>query len=155
MSLKDDLIKAKVEGLKSQGISEDLINIEKDSTLDIEAELTKEAIVNFLNNSEFRITEMRAPVTIENFNIPEQSVNVAPETLMGPYAPLLKALQQLAILVPGGENLMNTFDFINQKYGKSSLRIASEGIEKKWLMKRNKCSSNYTTNIKELLTVQS
>ena len=53
------------------------------------------------------------------------------------------------------ENLMNTFDFINQKYGKSSLRIASEGIEKKWLMKRSKCSSNFTTNIKELLTVQS
>ena len=50
---------------------------------------------------------------------------------------------------------MNTFDFINQKYGKSSLRIASEGIEKKWLMKRSKCSSNFTTSIKELLTVQS
>ena len=52
------------------------------------------------------------------------------------------------------EVLMNAFDSINQKYGKNSLRIASEGIEKKWLMKRNRCSSNFTTNLKDLLTVR-
>jgi DNA polymerase V len=52
------------------------------------------------------------------------------------------------------EVLMNVFDFINQKYGKNSLRIASEGVEKKWLMKRSRCSSNFTTNLKELLTVR-
>ena len=50
--------------------------------------------------------------------------------------------------------LMNTFDFINQKYGKNSLRIASEGMEKKWLMKKSKCSSNFTTSLKDLLTVK-
>ena len=52
------------------------------------------------------------------------------------------------------EVLMNVFDFINQKYGKNSLRIASEGVEKKWLMKRSRCSSNFTTNLKDLLTVR-
>ena len=52
------------------------------------------------------------------------------------------------------EVLMNAFDFINQKYGKNSLRIASEGVEKKWLMKRSRCSSNFTTNLKDLLTVR-
>ena len=52
------------------------------------------------------------------------------------------------------EVLMNAFDSINQKYGKNSLRIASEGIEKKWLMKRSRCSSNFTTNLKDLLTVR-
>ena len=52
------------------------------------------------------------------------------------------------------EILMNAFDFINQKYGKNSLRIASEGVEKKWLMKRSRCSSNFTTNLKDLLTVR-
>jgi len=50
--------------------------------------------------------------------------------------------------------LMNTFDFINQKHGKNSLCIASEGIQKKWLMKRSKCSSNFTTNLKDLLMVR-
>ena len=52
------------------------------------------------------------------------------------------------------EVLMNAFDFINQKYGKNSLRIASEGVEKKWLMKRSRCSSNFTTNLEDLLTVR-
>ncbi|PPR29151.1 MAG: DNA polymerase IV 1 [Alphaproteobacteria bacterium MarineAlpha6_Bin6] len=52
------------------------------------------------------------------------------------------------------EFLMNAFDFINQKYGNNSVRIASEGIEKKWLMKRSKCSSNFTTNLKDLLVVK-
>ena len=52
------------------------------------------------------------------------------------------------------EVLMNAFDSINQKYGKNSLRIASEGMEKKWLMKRSRCSSNFTTNLKDLLTVR-
>ena len=48
---------------------------------------------------------------------------------------------------------MDAFDFINKKYGKNSLRIASEGVEKKWLMKRSRCSSSFTTNLKDLLTV--
>ena len=52
------------------------------------------------------------------------------------------------------EVLMNAFDFINQKYGKNSLRIASEGVEKKWLMKKSRCSSSFTTNLKDLLIVR-
>ena len=52
------------------------------------------------------------------------------------------------------EVLMNAFDFINKKYGKNSLRIASEGVEKKWLMKKSRCSSSFTTNLKNLLTVR-
>ena len=43
---------------------------------------------------------------------------------------------------------------LSEKYGKNSVRIASEGIEQKWLMKRNKCSSNFTTNLKDLLKVK-
>ena len=53
------------------------------------------------------------------------------------------------------EMLMNAFDFINRKYGKNSLQIASEGIQKMWLMKKNKCSSNFTTDLQDLLVVQS
>ena len=53
------------------------------------------------------------------------------------------------------EKLMNAYDFINQKYGEDSIQIASEGTQKRWLMKKNKCSSNFTTNFKDLLIVQS
>jgi len=44
-------------------------------------------------------------------------------------------------------------DSINKKYGKSSLFIASEGIEKEWSMRRNFKSPSYTTNWKELLKI--
>ncbi len=49
---------------------------------------------------------------------------------------------------------MNAFDLINKKHGKNSIRIASEGIEKRWLMKRSRCSSNFTTDIRDLLKVK-
>ncbi len=52
------------------------------------------------------------------------------------------------------ETLMNTFDLINQKYGKNSLHIASAGMKKRWLMKRSRCSSNFTTNLNDLLIVK-
>ena len=50
--------------------------------------------------------------------------------------------------------LMNPLDLINNKHGKNSLRLASEGTKKEWLTKRSKCSSNFTTNLKDLLTVK-
>ena len=50
--------------------------------------------------------------------------------------------------------LMNALDLINNKHGKNSLRLASEGTKKEWLTKRSKCSSNFTTNLKDLLTVK-
>ena len=49
---------------------------------------------------------------------------------------------------------MSAFDYINQRYGKNSLHIASEGIEKRWLMKRSRCSSSFTTSLKDLLIVK-
>ena len=52
------------------------------------------------------------------------------------------------------ETLMNAFDFINKKYGKNSIYIASAGMKKRWLMKRSRCSSNFTTNLKDVLTVR-
>ena len=52
------------------------------------------------------------------------------------------------------KTLMSAFDYINQRYGKNSLHIASEGIEKRWLMKRSRCSSNFTTSLKDLLIVK-
>ncbi|PPR35364.1 MAG: DNA polymerase IV 1 [Alphaproteobacteria bacterium MarineAlpha6_Bin3] len=52
------------------------------------------------------------------------------------------------------KTLMSAFDYINQRYGKNSLHIASEGIEKRWLMKRSRCSSSFTTSLKDLLIVK-
>lgn len=46
--------------------------------------------------------------------------------------------------------LMDTLDSINQKYSKGTIKLASEGTNKAWAMRRNFKSSNYTGDWKEL-----
>ena len=58
-------------------------------------------------------------------------------------------------LVEGkADKLMVTLDSINQKYSKGTIKLASEGINKAWVMKRDLKSPNYTGDWKELLTVK-
>tara|TARA_A100001515_G_C4516377_1_gene191899 strand:+ start:195 stop:713 length:519 start_codon:yes stop_codon:yes gene_type:complete len=85
MGLKDDLIKAKVEGLKAQGANPNDIDTSNGSAIEVECELMKEAIVNFLTNVDFKITQLKAPVTLENFRIPNQNVNIKPQVTYIPY----------------------------------------------------------------------
>ena len=49
--------------------------------------------------------------------------------------------------------LMRCLDDINLKYGKDSLKFASLGFEKKWAMRANAKSPNYTTRWSDLLKV--
>ncbi len=53
-----------------------------------------------------------------------------------------------------GENkagkLMDTLDSINQKYSKGTIKLASEGINKAWVMRRSFKSPNYTSDWREL-----
>lgn len=51
------------------------------------------------------------------------------------------------------EVVMNTLDFINNKYGARTLRLAAEGFNKKWSMKRQLITPNYTTQWSDLPTV--
>ena len=48
----------------------------------------------------------------------------------------------------------STIDNINSRYGSSTLKIASEGIEKIWKMKRENVSPCYTTRFEELVEVK-
>jgi len=50
--------------------------------------------------------------------------------------------------------IMNTMDRINGRYGSSVIRLASEGVEKSWRMKREKVSPCYTTNFDDLVEVK-
>lgn len=50
-------------------------------------------------------------------------------------------------------NLMEVIDNINNKMGKNTIRIASQGIKQNWSMKRENMSQNYTTDWDELLCV--
>ncbi len=50
--------------------------------------------------------------------------------------------------------IMNTIDRINGRYGSSTIRLASEGIEKSWRMRRDSVSPCYTTNFDDLVEVK-
>ena len=50
--------------------------------------------------------------------------------------------------------LAEAMDSINYRYGRNTLFLAGEGIERKWTMKRNFLSRRFTTNWKELPEVK-
>ncbi len=52
------------------------------------------------------------------------------------------------------EQLMSIFDRINQKFGKSTIRLAAEGYSKQWAMRRQLKSPSYTTRWSDLPKVR-
>lgn len=49
--------------------------------------------------------------------------------------------------------VMGVIDAINARMGRGTIRLASEGITKNWLMRRDNKSQNYTTGWDELICV--
>ena len=49
------------------------------------------------------------------------------------------------------DSIMNTLDRINERYGSSTIRLASEGVEKSWSMRRESVSPCYTTRFDDLV----
>ena len=49
------------------------------------------------------------------------------------------------------DSIMNTLDRINERYGSSTIRLASEGVEKSWRMRRESVSPCYTTRFDDLV----
>ena len=78
MGLKQDLINAKTKALEESGvdIGDKTIDDSLGSVIEREAEFTKEAIVNFLTSCQFRITQLNAPVVLEDLKIPPQEANI-------------------------------------------------------------------------------
>ncbi len=94
MGLKQDLIDAKVKAAKESGVKTPL-DTSNGSFIEREAEYVKDAIVNFLTEANFTITELNAPVIIEDLKTPDQPINIELETLLGEYQPVLKLLKQM------------------------------------------------------------
>ena len=97
MGLTQDLIDAKIAGLKQSGATDDAIS-KAQVTLETQTELEVEAIVKFLTNVNFTITQLKAPIIVENVKIPPQPVNIELQTLIGDKAPILSAFEG----IPGG-----------------------------------------------------
>jgi hypothetical protein len=99
MGLKQDIINAKVAAVAAAGADPTKIDTSSGSPIEVEAELVKEAVVGFLTNCEFRITQLNAPVILEDIKTPEQPVDVEQQTLLGDKKPILDAIKN----IPGGE----------------------------------------------------
>ena len=50
--------------------------------------------------------------------------------------------------------LMKTIDFIQKKEGQSKIKLASQDLKKRWKMKQEKLSPNYTCKIKDIIIVK-
>ena len=49
---------------------------------------------------------------------------------------------------------MGVLDSINERYGRGALRLAAEGVEKAWQMRRGNLSQGYTTDWDGLAVVK-
>ena len=75
MGLKTDLIDAKKEGLRGSGATDEAI-LQAEEVLEVQTQLEVDAIVNFLTQCKFRVTQLNAPVILEDFKIPSQEADI-------------------------------------------------------------------------------
>ncbi len=52
------------------------------------------------------------------------------------------------------QTLMRVMDTLNKDFGRKVVRLAAEGFEQPWKMRRTHCSARFTTRWPEILTVQ-
>ena len=50
--------------------------------------------------------------------------------------------------------LMRTIDHINKKYQAPKLKLANQDLTRTWKMRQEHLSPQYTTNLKDVITVQ-
>jgi len=62
--------------------------------------------------------------------------------------------QDLFNPAPSNDKLMDVFDVLNHKYGRDTLFLGAQGIDKKWQMRRNMLTPQYTTKWRDLPKVR-
>jgi DNA polymerase V len=55
---------------------------------------------------------------------------------------------------PKHRPLMQTIDKVNTKYGATKLKLANQDLTRTWKMRQNHLSPQYTTNLKDIITVK-
>ncbi len=113
MGLRDDLIEAKLAAIKvdaknAGATDEELNNISVSDSIETEVDLTVEAFVKFLTESNFTITQLKAPIKLEELKTPDQSVNVEMATLLGDKKPILDGVKKLGELIPGASAVIQS-----------------------------------------------
>ena len=93
------------------------------------------AVEEFVMEQEFRVVKLKTKVDLDSIGITkDQSVDVAPNTLMGPYAPLISSLKQLAGLIPGAVDIIDKVETVIKKATK---RVSAGGASvPAWTLKK-------------------
>ena len=55
---------------------------------------------------------------------------------------------------PKHKYLMKTIDYIQKKEGENKIKLASQDLRKRWKMKQEKLSPNYTCKINDIIKVK-
>ena len=55
---------------------------------------------------------------------------------------------------PRHKYLMKTIDYIQKKEGQSKIKLASQDLRKRWKMKQEKLSPNYTCKLNETIVIK-
>ena len=99
-------------------------NAAGETDIDGYTEEISNAFKNFLTRQEFRVVKLESEVEIEHLRTTDGlSVDISPDTLYGPYAPLINMLKKLASFVPGASSI---FGPLESKL-KSIIRKVSDG----------------------------
>lgn len=55
---------------------------------------------------------------------------------------------------PKHQPLMQTIDYLNTKYAKHKIKLASQDLQRTWKMRQERLSPRYTTNINDIIVVK-
>ncbi|PJJ79125.1 Y-family DNA polymerase [Mucilaginibacter auburnensis] len=124
---------------------------------------------NVKHDQHYPSITVKIPVAANNTH---QLTCVAVQALRAIWQPgynYLKTGVRVTGIIPAGEvqfNLYNSYehsreqklsgliDELNSRYGRGTLRMAAEGFDKKWVMKQEFLSPQYTTNWRQLITTK-
>ena len=152
MGLKSDIMQAKKEAMKVQGIEVRDEDFKYDSPNEIEARYMTDAIVNFLthDNLHFTISKLKASVELEEFNLSEDiDVNIKSEKVVKDKISEISAaktgtdlivgkleqLKDISIPLPAGEikpleSVLGSFITSYKTFWKTLEKAVTKGIPK-------------------------
>jgi len=116
MGLKQRLIEAKVQAIQDTSPAESVeVDTSAGSIIEREAQYTAEAILETLQEANFTITQLKAPVIVEELKTPDQPVNIELDTLLAEHIPILKVLRKIGSPIPGIDRIIDQLESAIEK----------------------------------------
>ena len=138
-SLSEDLMNATLDGL---GIKEEDVK-DKDAMKRQHKNMAR-AIAIFIQNQDLKINKLKAVSEMEEVGMSQDlPVDVAPNTLMGPYGPLLSGIKK----IPGASSVISA---IEGKIKKAVQAVSSAGASLSFKLSKSKGPKIWNETIENL-----